>query len=322
MTHLFEWLRKLLTPPKAFSWQTLILLSLFSCILSFFATDTVQNILATFGWIFLIWGVAWGTSEKPFYINDVCLSPWITGALVCVFIFGGWSDGRPSLSLIWWPSVSGVIATIPEFIEKGLKIRIPPLASRQKIIVLWTSHFLVSCWIQFYFVVQTWLNQYPSLLIDNVTPSAFVVKVGSQPPRSPRGALILNLMEPQLLTQLDNQPWSYIERWLLNQQQQIEDTRKLVQKELPQAEEDLWWRFDSKILSSQSGYNLQLLAFWQGPRSKEEVYVIEKLCQINQVDLEAENPASDPSTSIVGTFKCSPAGSIRWVNSNKSDLTP
>ena len=318
MKHLFEWLRKLLTPPKAFSWQTLILLSLFSCSLSYIATDIVQNMLATFGWIFLIWGVAWGTSEKQFFINGVCLSPWITGALICIFIFGSWSDGNPAYALIWWPSISGLIATIPDFLAKGLKLRLPSPKSRQKIIILLSSHFLVTCWIQFYFVIQTWLDQYPSLLVDNATKSAFVVKLDSTTPRSPRGTLVLNLMEPQIMTQLDNQPWSDVERWLLNRKQEIEKTSKLVQKELPKAEEDLWWSFDSKISSSQLGYNLQLLAFWQGPRSKEDIYVVEKVCQINQVDSQKRFAKA----TVVGTMKCAPASPLYWIKQNHSESVP
>jgi hypothetical protein len=327
---LLKWLKKLVTPPRAYSWQTLILLSLFSYVMSFLATGLVRNWLSTWGWIFLIWGVGWATNEQPIYIGPFCLSPWITGALVCIFIFGSWSDGLPPLALIWWPPVSAVIAAMPHFLEKGLKLRLPPPRVRQQLVILFGSHLLISCWFQFYFVAQNLLYQYPSLLADDFSQSAFVVKLKTQPPTTPRGAIILNLMEPHILQDLDNQPWSQVEQWFLEQQKQIQAVRKQVQKELPKAEEDLWWLFDSKEFPSASGYNLKMWALWQGPRSKPENYHIEKLCQINQVYPQPDTdtgttPEFDevqPTSIAIAEVKCTPASSPRWERNQDNRIAP
>ncbi|HBY79693.1 MAG TPA: hypothetical protein DEG47_22430, partial [Cyanobacteria bacterium UBA11148] len=67
-------------PPNSFSWQTLIMLSLFSVFMAWLATGLMRDLLAHFGCIFLILGVYWGTTaNKALRIGDVPLSPWITG---------------------------------------------------------------------------------------------------------------------------------------------------------------------------------------------------------------------------------------------------
>lgn len=320
LINLFKWLRNLLTPPKAFSWQTLILLSLFSYIMSYLATGLVENMLANFGWIFLIVGVGWGTSrDKRLYISGVPLSPWITGALVCIFIFGNFPGANSRLALISWPPVSAFIAALPEFFDKRLILKLPPPASRQKLVIMFGSNLLVSCWFQFYFVMQSWVQEYPSVLVDDFSKSTFAVNLESQPNVTPRGALILDLMEPQLSEQLDNKPWSEVERWLLERENQLAATRKQVLKEVPKAEEDVWWDFKSEVLSSKSGYNLQLREIWKGPRSQPENYVIEKTCMINQVypqpDTDTKPVEANARSGAIAQVQCYPASPPRWQKS-------
>jgi hypothetical protein len=303
---LFKWLQKLLSPPRAFSWETLVLLSLFSCFMAYISTGIVRGLISNCGWIFLIFGVGWGTAEKRLRISNIYLSPWITGALVSTYIFGNLS--QPNLSVICWPTISAVIGTIPNFFGKGLKWQLPNPRKRQKIIVFLLSHVVISCWFQFYYILQDWLEQYPSLLADDLKKSAFVLRFPVVQPVTIRGTLILNSVETQLLEELDNRPWSQIERWL----QEREDNLKLAvqqsQEELIKVEEDAWWQFTSELSSSELGYNLKLIATWQGPRSKSERFFIEKLCKINLVSSQ-----SDPDTRLVlGEVKCQPAKPVNW----------
>ncbi len=303
---LFKWLQKLLSPPRSFSWETLVLLTLFSCFMAYISTGIVRNFISNCGWIFLIFGVGWGTAQKRLKISNIALSPWITGALVSTYIFGKLS--QPDLSVIYWPTISAVIATIPNYFGKGLKLKLPNPEKRQKIIVFLLSHVVISCWFQFYYVLQDWIQQYPDLLADDWKKSAFVVKLPAQQPATIRGTLILNSLETQLSEKLDNQPWSQIERWLLAREKNLDLAVQKSQEELAKIEEDAWWEFTSKISSIESGYNLKLIATWQGPRSKAESFFIEKLCKINRVSSQSETDTN----LAVGEVKCQPEKRVGW----------
>ncbi|NJK52941.1 MAG: DUF5357 domain-containing protein, partial [Leptolyngbyaceae cyanobacterium SU_3_3] len=50
-------------PPDWASWQTLVALSAFSAIVAGMTSYPVTNIIAFFGWVFLILGVWWFTYE-------------------------------------------------------------------------------------------------------------------------------------------------------------------------------------------------------------------------------------------------------------------
>lgn len=304
-------IKAFINPPRAYSWQTVILLSLFSWVMSLLATYLVRNFLANCGWIFLIWGVAWATSENPIKIGNLSLSPWITGSLVSIYLFGRNEDGISSLTLISWTPISALIAVLPNFFDKGLKLRLPSRKTRQGLINLFLSQLVISCWFQFYFVIESWVDQYPSLLADDFSNSHFVFKLPSEEPVVPRGGLILNLMEPQILEQLNNQPWSDIEQWRSQHQKTIAAIVKKVEKELPRSDEDMWWRFDSQVSPNPPGYNLQLQATWYGPRSQANPYNIKKNCQISPVYQQLD---ADSSTTLtpVSEVRCIPATPPTW----------
>ncbi|AFZ13105.1 hypothetical protein Cri9333_2234 [Crinalium epipsammum PCC 9333] len=303
---LVKWLQRLLSPPRAFSWETLVLLSLFSCFMAYISTGIVRGFISNCGWIFLIFGVGWGTAQKRLRISNISLSPWITGALVSTYIFGNIS--QPNLSVIFWPTISAVIATIPNYFGKGLKLQLPNPKKRQNMIVFLLSHVVISCWFQFYYVLQDWLQQYPSLLADDLKRSAFVLKLPASEPATIRGTLILNFLETKLSEKLDNKPWSVIERWLLEREKNLELAVQDSKKELGEVEEYAWWQFTSKLSSTELGYNLQLIAIWEGPRSKSEKLFIEKLCKINRVSSQSETDTN----LAVGQVECQPAKPINW----------
>lgn len=303
---LFKWLQKLLLPPRAFSWETLVLLSLGSCFAAYISTGIVRTFISNCGWIFLIFGVCWGTAQKRLRIGNIYLSPWITGALVSTYIFGNIS--QPDLAVIFWPIISAVIATVPNYFGKGLKLQLPNPDKRQKMMVFFLSHVVISCWFQFYYILQDWLQEYPSLLADDLRRSAFLVKLPASEPVISRGTLILNSLETKLSEKLDNKPWSQIERWLQDRENNLKSAVQASKKELGEVEEDAWWQFTSKLSSSESGYNLQLIAIWQGPRSKPEMFSIEKLCKINQVSSQL-----DADTQLgVSEVECQPAIPVNW----------
>lgn len=306
-TKAFESIIKFIAPPRAYSWQTLILLSIFSCIMSALSHNPLQNFLASLGWIFLIFGVSWATTENPVKIADFSISPWITGALICIFLFGHWSGEMQRLGWIFWPPISAVLASIHDFFNDNLEFSPPTPPVKQRLVNLLLTNLLISCWFQFYFILQSWVGEYPTLLTDNFKRSAFVIKLDSGQEILPRGALILNSLESPLQKNLDNKPWSEVELWLLENKGNIDVITEEAKKQLPKSEEDLWWSPRLKILSAGSGYNLELISVWQGPRSQPEEFYIRKICNINPVYVQnsAAN-ATELSSPVIGKLKCEP----------------
>lgn len=311
---IYDWLQKNLRPPSAFSWETLILLSLFSYYMSVLATDYVRELLVNFAWIFLILGVFWGTNSAKslrFGHKDkdkaIPLSPWITGALVSIYLFGrnGEIDSDVYIS---WPIISATIAALPAFFGNEFQLKVPSPHERQRLVLLFGTQFLLSCWIQFYFLLQGWASQYPSMLADDFSRSAFVVKRASDTPPTPRGAAILNAMETQLIQQLNSKPWSEVERSLLPQQRKelITTLAQQAKQQIAVVDEDSLWAVTSGISAREAGYNLELRSIWQGPRSERQPsYSITKSCQISQV-LPPTTAGATTGTNAISLVECEP----------------
>jgi hypothetical protein len=320
----FDWVKKTFRLPSAFSWETLILLCLFSAYMSRLATDWVQDLLINLAWIFLILGVFWGTTSanqlrigyKDPSSPGFPLSPWITGALVSLYIFGRHGEYSRE-ALIYWPIISAIIAALPDFVGDGFRPKVPAPKKRQNLVILFGTQILLSCWFQFYFVVQEWLVQYPSMLVDDFQQSAFVMKRESAEPETPRGALILNTMEPKLAQMMNARPWSEIERSLLpaNREKLIDSIENQAKRQIKAIEEDNLWQVVSRVSSRAraSGYNLQLVALWRGPRAEpknSKAYVVSKLCQVTPLYART-GPATKPinarptaPTIPISRFQC------------------
>ena len=326
-------------PENSFAWQTLIVLGLFSWIMSMPATSLLEIILTNLSWIFAILGIYWGTSaNKSLRIGDVPLSIWITGAVTSLYLFGIVTGELSPKALVLWPIISAVIGALPPCLGENLKLKIPPKEKRKNLAILISSQLLLSCWFQFYFVVQSWLVQYPSMLADDFSKSAFVIQVeypDTVPPNllktieshspiplgskedkctpndklskkgciQPRGLLIVNQMASLLEKQLNNKPWSEIERNLLPQEReqligQIANKAK-AQIASEQIQEDNLWQTGQVIATQGNGYNLELQAIWQGPRSQSAPHSITKSCNITPF-----NKPVNTGTILAAKVKC------------------
>ncbi|NET61691.1 MAG: DUF5357 domain-containing protein [Symploca sp. SIO2E6] len=339
----------LFVPPTAssyFSYQILFLLSLFSYLMSQLADGFVRKLLLSLVGIFLICGIYWATTaNKKLWIyrdekakpkkEGLPLSSWITGAIACIYLFVTLPmllfDRVPSsggaAALVAWPIISVVIAALPNFmgLEKDeLKVKTPPPLKRQNLVILFSINILLSCWFQFYFVIQDWLAEYPSLLEDDFNKSAFVVnlvptqlkeqiedfvvqvvpteleeQIGFQP-KQRRGTEILEAMELPLQDKLDGQPWSKVEKLLLPEElnKWFPASVEQVKTKLSPLKEDRLWEVTSDVSSRDSGYNLELQATWQGPYNEPRLlYPIQKSCQINPVT---------PLAVVTASVKCEP----------------
>jgi hypothetical protein len=294
--------QKLLLPTKVYSWQTLIYLSVFSWLMSFWAGGVfVKNIIAFCGWVFLISGTAWYTTDNPVLIPGTTMpvGALITGGLVSVFAFGNDKNVFNSAAFILWPTMSALITAIPEFFQgtgENVNAQIPKPEARQKIIVLIASSMLVSCWLQAYFVVDNWVKEYPSLLTDNLTGSVLIKQLSpieeSTRKNVPKnGIIILDRLVPTIITQVDDQPWSKVERLLKNartKNSQIAQLgRRVIDTELAAYKErDLWQveaRVDSINPNNPDIYKLNLLSIWIGPSSKPQGYYLQRSCRVEPV---------------------------------------
>jgi len=313
VNNLLRTIFEIFNPDTAFSWQTLIGLSVFSWAMSFLATNVFTIILASFSWWFLILGVYWATtSNKDISIGKILLSPWITGALVTIYIFGIITGELSAYALVVWPLISAVIAALPTCLGENFKPKIPDRDKRQPLVWLFTSQLILSSWFQFYFLVQNWLIQYPTIASDTFEKSAFVVRLSTDESnqRLPRGTTILDLVASRLEEQLNNQEWSDIEQILLIREREkliqlIKQIDAQVRQEIasPDIKEDNLWQDVSPgdISLRESGYNLQLNTLWQGPRSQTQPYSLTKSCQIISV-----NRQTDIGISLVSQVECDP----------------
>ncbi len=309
---LYAGIRKVVVPPKAYSWQTFIYMSVFSWVLSYFATGYIKDIIAFFGWLFLIAGTAWYTTEDPLRVPGTFMpvGAVITGFLVSVFAFGSQEDIITPRIIVFWPTISALITAIPEFVEGNdtdAKARIPKPEDRQRIIVLVASSMLLSCWIQFYFVMNNWLQQYPSLQADTFQRSAFVVGI-EEPEKIPKnGLVILEELQPIVIEQIAETPWSEVEKWLLEARQRVGALgRGVIQKNLSEYEEKELWRVEPRVSNTKSGYILDLLSIWIGPSSNPKGYYLKNSCRIEPVAVD--NNSGNKIT--VAEIECDPASKL------------
>jgi hypothetical protein len=314
MDDIFGQLRSILTPPKWDSWQTLIWISIFSWAVSLLAIDIFQRIIVSIAWLFLIPGIHWLLHEEKFKlqkdfevnikksltVNGFFLGPWITGALVCVFLFRNLIETPPSVPLLWWSPISAIIASLPKFVTGvGPKYDLPEKAdTRQQIINLLLSNLLISCWFQLHFLTQDWLRQYPSLLTEDLNRSAFVVQLAAGDRPRPRGYALLEEAGRLLDAELENKPWSQVERWLLDRGQQIPALQQRVLEQETPVEENMFWQLQGRMLPGE--YNLELSAVWRGPTVTGIPYHFRRTCQITQV-------------STAQAIRTTPGGSIAEV---------
>jgi hypothetical protein len=300
---IYEGIKKLFVPPKAYSWQTFIYLSGFSWLLSFFAVGYVQNLIAFLGWIFLIAGTTWYTTEDPLRVPGTFMpvGALITGFLVSVFAFGHPEDGITPRTIVLWPTIAAIITAIPDFIEgtdTSTKAKLPKPEVREKIIVLLASCMLVSCWIQFYFVMDNWLKEYPSILIDNFERSTFVIKLPAPGEESEtvgdtktevqkipkNGVTILDGLEIVVTENLNRRPWSQVEKWLIEANEQVRSLGNLViNQRLGEYEERKLWRVEARVTNTISKYQLDVLSIWDGPSSQPKGYYLQKTCRIEPI---------------------------------------
>ena len=300
-----------LKPPRYFSWQTMVLLGVFSWLTSLLAafveaTPLTANLLGIFSLLFFTIGIGWALSKHPIKLLGVSLGPWITGAILCAFIFTPWTGSNIIPAAVSWPLVSVLIAAIPHFVTWNLTFKIPPPPIRQDLILMLLLNLLFSSWIEFSFLIQIWAQNYPSLFIDEFDRSGFVYALPypndqneQNERRIPRqGEILLNDAAAKVKDTLNEMPWPSLERWLLNVDDRIAPIGDLARARLEDLAEKDFWELQADVDGGiPDSYNLRLQAFWRGPASNPGGYYLEKACSITQKIQPIDPPAGNTAAS-------------------------
>ncbi len=319
---IIERIKNFFIPDKAYSWQTLIYLSLFSWLMSSLAYDgPVQDIIAFFGWVFLIAGTSWYTTDKPLYIPGTIMpvGAVITGGIVSIFAFQQ-DDQLVGRTIIFWPTISALIAAVPEFFEGSgtdVKTQLPPLEDRESVIVLIGSCMLLSCWLNLYGLTDGWLKEYPSVRYplprEEVSQRNDLLTLFNPEDKIPKnGVVILQNLQPPVETALDGQSWSKVESWLQNADRNVSRLgRKVINIHLKEFEEKEFWKAKATVENIDpkdynSGYRLNLFSVWEGPSAVPDGYYLKKSCQIEPIAESIDIVNARSERLAVAELECSP----------------
>jgi hypothetical protein len=307
--------KQIIKPPQVYSWQTFILLSVVSLFFAFLSygvnflnevrqINGVQNLIANCGFLFLIIGISWIAIEKSLKFRA-----WLIAGLICLFIWGNIPQIPSYLALIIIPLLACIIAILPYFIDQKFYFHIVEEKYRLKVILIFGIHVMLSCWLQVYFLFNHWINQYPSLLADDLSKSSFILNLN--PRVSPRGIYWLKQIQFILETQLKNKQWLTVERWLynLNPQERMREIKKEIIIKNNSIPEDQFWQLELEITELTSGYGISISAIWQGVKSKEKEYSCKTICLLQPLIFAEDEPELTTSQ-----FQCNPPIITGWKN--------
>ncbi|MEB3827479.1 DUF5357 family protein [Phormidium sp. CCY1219] len=323
---MIKWIVKLiekLKPTQPFSWETCVLLSIFSWLVSFFSLLQVPPALYAYeltnnaAWVFFIVGTTWWQAEKPWKILGINLGPWAIGLLLTILFFEYLPDRWFIQIGIWsWPILAAAIAALPKVLPK-MKLTAPPVEVRPQLVRLLFTNLLVSCWLQFLLLINSGIADYPTLLQSgDFNQSSFAIRVGRLEEIPARGESILNSMEAFIRSQVEGEQWGKVELLVSKWETQNKELENQVKTRLSPLPENQWWNLTEIIVQTQGGYLIQLFATWERSPSDNPPLKWKKNCQIER-NLAQPTPGSAELPPIAvgrGSLQCQPAIRIRSEN--------
>ena len=311
ITGFFKDTLDLVLPAKFWHWQTFLLLTivfwLLSMIISEVDSNKVEaiNFISSLSWLFLTIAVGWRTTQKPFVFGEICFSPWITGGLICFLLYENFPSNIKYVAVVSWPIISVCIAAIILVLsssEAATEAKVSQL-SKSSFVILILVNCLVSCWLGLYFMIQGMVQQYPTMGEDDLSQSTFVYRLITPSINDYRGAKILNLMQERLNNDLGSQKLGLS---VPKMKLRLENIKDEVTQGISVKEDDLW-KLQTPIVANQSGYQLELQLFWQGPTAKDESYYLSKSCKIGE-KVRRRSSGSTPQNEVVpilvGNVEC------------------
>ncbi|MEY3401689.1 MAG: hypothetical protein RLZZ86_1304, partial [Cyanobacteriota bacterium] len=92
---------------------------------------------------------------------------------------------------------------------------------------------------------------------------------------------ILNKLQPLVKQQIANKPWSEVEKWLLEADQQLGNLgNKTINNHLSRSQEKQLWSVEPRLVNMKSGYQLDILTIWNGPSANAKGFYWKKSCFI------------------------------------------
>jgi hypothetical protein len=277
---------------KPFSWETALLLSLFSwfvylLVQGFYA----KKFVSVFAWAFLMLGVDWALLGRKIKVPLIGFQfqygPWLTGAIASLAFFSNdFLIHNLRDALTSWPFFSALFASYSRFIQTGLRWKTPDAAGRQDLVLLFLVAALLSCWFQFQFLVQDVLTLYPNLRADKFDRSLFVTRVNPQPRPASQGFYLLAATEQAVRQDLAGKNWIEVQHWLDNVKTVEPDLgRRAISavygNRLPR--EQMLWQITVTLNSANSSSpNLNLRARWLGASSLRDGYTLIRACTIQE----------------------------------------
>ncbi len=298
-----------LGPKEFYAWQTPLWLSILAWGLSQLTTNpadttvpvTAHAILTSFSWAFLVIATGWFTTVNPVRLLGQNLGPWITGALLCLFLFGRGDAPMARTALLTWPLISAAIAAFPDFFRVESGFQVPKrLQTRQDLIVLALVNLLLTSWILFGLNIQDWMAEYPGVRGEQFEQSLFVQPSPSRTEDFSRGTSIVEAMRGELVKESVGLTKPQMERWLFDNQRNPQIFSDAVMGLLAQANngrrlDQKFWRLETIV--GEPEYRVTLRAIWRGPRPKTDIdgHVVQSTCQItfgttnlSQIDCDEE----------------------------------
>ena len=319
MSNFFDDLQKqaraLLWPSQFFAWQTLLLLSLFSLLVAAILDAPEGSfsvgLLTTLSWIFFTCAVWWALSKNETEVKlagtDYSVGAWVTGAVLCTFLFLSRDEPHWRWAVCTWPLISTTIKALPHFVTWELIPHWPKKKDRPMLVLTLLVNLILTSWIVFNFRIQDWMENYPSLLANNFSKSAFVTDFrGNDPEQQPetQGERLLDSTADAIYRELNDQPWYQTERWLYTRQDRLEAISQDMVRTFSAPKEKVFWRMqvpDLKRLSDE-GYLLTLRANWMGPSADIQPLKLEKTCKIVPVDKVRSVPIKADEEPPVSKF--------------------
>ncbi|AFY80231.1 DUF5357 family protein [Oscillatoria acuminata] len=305
-----------LRPPRPCCWETFILLSIFSWLLSAFSwllvppAENAYHFTHTGGLIFFVLGTAWWQWERPIKLFGIKIGPWIVGLLISIILLDDLPENwRHQAMMVTWPLLAAAVRSVPKFFRGQLLPSWPPISIRKELTVMFLFHVLISLWLQFGFLMNQWLKEYPSLLGEDFTRSSFAIAPGIEAPEIPQGNIMINEMETFLREQIEGQQWpraNQVISGLLENRISIDEA---VKNNLGELEEHQWWQLRGTMIQRQGGYNITLFAIFEGVPLTVEKYYLEKSCEISQSFGQAGPGSSRPPAEALerAMVECGPA---------------
>lgn len=311
-----------LKPPRPFSWETVILLSLFSWLMVLLTgqwglkADVSHQIITIFAITFSLIGVTWAQIKHPWKLWGLEIWPGMAALILCILMFRLWPDNWLYLTCITWPILWGGFAAGSIFFNSQ-KSGLSQAEISLKIIILMLVSCLASTWVQFAFLIDDWSEEYPTIIAGDLSQSTFVVRVNRATPPDNRGAAILEAMTTFLQSQVEGKRWQEVKAWITKLTKgELESSVKV---RLPQYGENQWWELQAAIAQTETGYKLELFALWKGPQTKSKIDYFRKICEIRQIYYQrgGERGGVPANMGPFGTLECQP-GSERLSGQPKS----